>query len=109
MRVAVLADIHGNLPALEAVLRDVEAAGVDAVVLGGDLADGPMPAQTHGRTRRDPVEKRLTAKAQNACSLIANPGAHDIDRLPAPRSRAWPPTAATGPASGPGGDRDPGP
>jgi predicted phosphodiesterase len=41
MRVAVLADIHGNLPALEAVLRDVEAAGVDAVVLDGDLADGP--------------------------------------------------------------------
>ena len=36
MRVAVLADIHGNLPALDAVLRDVEAAGVDRVVLGGD-------------------------------------------------------------------------
>src|SRR2546429_2071453 len=49
MRVAVLADIHGNLPALEAVLREVEAAGVDAVVLGGDLADGPMPAQTLDR------------------------------------------------------------
>ena len=49
MRVAVLADIHGNLPALEAVLRDVDAAGVDAVVLGGDLADGPMPAQTLDR------------------------------------------------------------
>jgi putative phosphoesterase len=49
MRVAVLADIHGNLPALEAVLRDVEAAGVDAIVLGGDLADGPMPAQTLDR------------------------------------------------------------
>ncbi len=49
MRVAVLADIHGNLPALEAVLRDVEAAGVDAVVLNGDLADGPMPAQTLDR------------------------------------------------------------
>jgi putative phosphoesterase len=46
MRVAVLADIHGNLPALEAVLREVEEAGVDAVVLAGDLADGPMPAQT---------------------------------------------------------------
>jgi predicted phosphodiesterase len=46
MRVAVLADIHGNLPALEAVLRDVEDAGVDVVVLAGDLADGPMPAQT---------------------------------------------------------------
>jgi putative phosphoesterase len=50
MRVAVLADIHGNLPALEAVLRDVEAAGgVDAIVLNGDLADGPMPAQTLDR------------------------------------------------------------
>jgi predicted phosphodiesterase len=47
--VAVLADIHGNLPALEAVLRDVEAAGVDAIVLDGDLADGPMPAQTLDR------------------------------------------------------------
>jgi predicted phosphodiesterase len=46
MRVAVLADIHGNLPALEAVLREVDEVGVDAVVLAGDLADGPMPAQT---------------------------------------------------------------
>jgi predicted phosphodiesterase len=46
MRVAVLADVHGNLPALEAVLADVDAAGVDAVVLNGDLATGPMPAET---------------------------------------------------------------
>jgi hypothetical protein len=44
----VLADVHGNLPALEAVLRDVEDTGVDAIVLNGDLADGPMPAQTIG-------------------------------------------------------------
>jgi predicted phosphodiesterase len=46
MRVAVLADIHGNLPALEAVLRDVEDCGADVIVLDGDLADGPMPAAT---------------------------------------------------------------
>jgi len=46
MRVTVLADIHGNLPALEAVLCDVDAAGVDAIVLNGDIADGPMPRQT---------------------------------------------------------------
>ncbi len=46
MRVAVLADIHGNLPALDAVLADVAAAGVDAIVLNGDLATGPMPAET---------------------------------------------------------------
>jgi putative phosphoesterase len=49
MRVAVLADIHGNLPALEAVLRDVDAVGADAIVLNGDIADGPMPAQTLDR------------------------------------------------------------
>jgi len=46
MRVAVLADIHGNLPALEAVLRDVAEAEVDAIVLNGDIADGPMPGET---------------------------------------------------------------
>src|SRR5260370_13483680 len=49
MRVAVLADIHGNLPALEAVLFDIEAAGVDVIVLNGDIADGPIPAQTLDR------------------------------------------------------------
>src|SRR5215469_16041598 len=46
MRIAVLADIHGNLPALDAVLADVDAAGADAIVLNGDMATGPMPAQT---------------------------------------------------------------
>lgn len=49
MRIAVLADIHGNLPALEAVLREVEGSGVDRVVLLGDIAGGPMPAQTLDR------------------------------------------------------------
>ena len=49
MRLAVLADIHGNLPALDAVLGDIDAAGVDAVVLNGDIATGPMPAETLDR------------------------------------------------------------
>lgn len=49
MRVAVLADIHGNLPALDAVLADVYQEGPDLIVLNGDLADGPMPAQTLDR------------------------------------------------------------
>ena len=46
MRVAVLCDIHGNLPALQAVLSEVEEAGVDLVVFGGDVAAGPMPVET---------------------------------------------------------------
>lgn len=46
MRVAALYDIHGNLPALEAVLQDVRQAGVDLVVVGGDVLPGPMPVET---------------------------------------------------------------
>jgi predicted phosphodiesterase len=46
MKVAVLADVHANLPALEAVLDDVETHGVDRIVLLGDIAGGPMPAET---------------------------------------------------------------
>jgi putative phosphoesterase len=46
MRVAALYDIHGNLPALEAVLAEVRQAGVDEVVVGGDVVPGPMPRET---------------------------------------------------------------
>ena len=46
MRVAALYDIHGNLPALEAVLRDVRDAGVDHIVIGGDVLPGPMPRES---------------------------------------------------------------
>jgi predicted phosphodiesterase len=46
MRVAVLADIHANLPALEAVLAEPDVASADRVVLLGDIALGPMPAET---------------------------------------------------------------
>jgi putative phosphoesterase len=45
LRIAALYDIHGNLTALEAVLADVEAAGVDGVLVGGDLVSGPFPAE----------------------------------------------------------------
>lgn len=48
-RIAVLADIHGNLPALEAVLADVDAVEADRIVLNGDLADGPFPTETLDR------------------------------------------------------------
>ncbi len=46
MRVAGLYDIHGNLPALEAVIQDIRQAGVDQVVVGGDVVPGPMPRET---------------------------------------------------------------
>lgn len=46
MRVAALYDIHGNLPALEAVLQEVRRAEVDLVVVGGDVLPGPMPRES---------------------------------------------------------------
>jgi putative phosphoesterase len=44
--VAALYDVHGNLPALEAVLAEVELEGLDLVVFGGDLAAGLLPRET---------------------------------------------------------------
>lgn len=50
MRLAVLSDIHGNLPALEAVLADARAAGVDQLVNLGDIVSGPLwPRETAER------------------------------------------------------------
>jgi putative phosphoesterase len=48
-RVVALYDIHGNLPALEAVLAEVEAVDPDVIVVGGDVVTGPMPAETLDR------------------------------------------------------------
>jgi predicted phosphodiesterase len=51
MRIAALYDIHGNLPALDAVLAEVEIIAPDAIVIGGDVATGGMPAETIDRLR----------------------------------------------------------
>jgi diadenosine tetraphosphatase ApaH/serine/threonine PP2A family protein phosphatase len=49
---ALLYDIHGNLPALEVVLADAEAAGADRYLLGGDIAAfGAWPVETVERLR----------------------------------------------------------
>ncbi len=51
MRVAAIYDIHGNLPALEAVLREIDAVRPDVIVVGGDFVYGPMPQATLERLR----------------------------------------------------------
>jgi putative phosphoesterase len=48
LQVAALYDVHGNLPALDAVLAEVDA---DVVLVGGDVAAGPWPAETLARLR----------------------------------------------------------
>jgi predicted phosphodiesterase len=49
MQVAALYDVHGNLPALEAVLAEVP--GDATIVVGGDVAFGPFPSETLERLR----------------------------------------------------------
>ena len=53
-RVAALYDIHGNLPALDAVLAALHADPPDAVVIGGDVSSGPMPLEVLTRLRDVP-------------------------------------------------------
>jgi Icc-related predicted phosphoesterase len=54
-KLAILADIHGNLPALEAVIRDIDAqGGVDQVVVAGDVVNwGPFSAAVMARVSRE--------------------------------------------------------
>lgn len=49
MQVALIADIHGNAVALDAVLAEIDALAPDRVVCLGDVASGPQPVAAHER------------------------------------------------------------
>ncbi len=42
MKIAVISDIHGNLPALQAVLADIDQGGADLIINPGDTLGGPL-------------------------------------------------------------------
>jgi diadenosine tetraphosphatase ApaH/serine/threonine PP2A family protein phosphatase len=72
MRFAAIADVHGNYLALEAVMADIRAQGIDEVVNLGDMASGPLDA-------------RRTMDALMGLDAVHVLGNHDrylIDRLP---------------------------
>jgi diadenosine tetraphosphatase ApaH/serine/threonine PP2A family protein phosphatase len=72
---ALLYDVHGNLPALEAVLRDGGEAGADGFVLGGDYAMfGAWPVETVERLR----ELDATWIRGNVERWAADPDAEDV-------------------------------
>ena len=75
LRLAVLSDIHGNLPALEAVLADAWRAGPpDAIIVAGDLTmGGPYPAEVLDRLRE--VNATLIAGNRDRWILQAIMGA----------------------------------
>lgn len=54
VRVAILSDIHGNLPALDAVTKDIESQSPDEVWCGGDIAwAGPWASECVARIREE--------------------------------------------------------
>jgi predicted phosphodiesterase len=59
VRVAALADVHGNAVALEAVLAELATAQVDLVVFCGDLTWGPLPRETLALVRGLDVPARF--------------------------------------------------
>src|SRR5438309_8943522 len=80
-RVAALYAIHGNLPALEAVLEEVRRAGVDLVVAGGDVL-GPMLGETLARlSRLDVPVQCIYGNAERV--VLADLAGGDISEVPA--------------------------
>jgi predicted phosphodiesterase len=78
--VAVLSDVHGVLPVLEAVLAEPEVRAADLVVVTGDHAAGPMPVETldaltglgeRGVLVRGNADRELTEIAAGAASPYA--------------------------------------
>ena len=66
MRVAIISDIHGNLPALEAVLSDVSRERVDLIISCGDVASGPLPVETLQVLRGLPTVRFVRGNADRA-------------------------------------------
>jgi|SRR5689334_11435953 len=71
MRVAALYDIHGNLAALDAVLAEIEALAPDRILVGGDVALGPMPRETLDRLTA--MGERVTFIRGNCDREMATP------------------------------------
>ena len=72
MRLAAIADVHGNYLALEAVLADIRAQGIGEIVNLGDMASGPLDAR--------PTMDALMAL--DAVHVLGNHDRYLIDRPP---------------------------
>ena len=82
MRVAALYDVHGNFPALEAVLGEMDA---DAILVGGDVASGPFPRETLERLQA--YGPRVHFLRGNADRVLDFAGSNDGEAWV--RSRYW--------------------
>jgi putative phosphoesterase len=95
VRVAALYDVHANVPALEAVLADVERERVGTIVFGGDLTWGPEPSEAltivrslpharfvRGNCDREPDEwERSRLSAEDVAFLQGLPESLELDTV----------------------------
>lgn len=82
MSVAAIYDIHGNLPALEAVLDEIRTEGVEEVLVGGDVVPGPMPRECLSALLALPVPVRFL-RGNGESDVLAAHRKQELDRVPA--------------------------
>lgn len=101
MRIALISDIHGNLPALQAVLAEIDAMGVDHIINVGDTLGGPLESARTAdllMQRQIPMiagnhERQLLTfpaaklSASDACTASEVSGAHLAWLASAPATR----------------------
>jgi putative phosphoesterase len=80
-RFAALYDIHGNLPALDAVLEDVRRAEVELIVVGGDVFPGPMAAESLARLLGCGISC-IKVRGNGERAVLECPEGHVSDALP---------------------------
>jgi putative phosphoesterase len=87
VRVAALYDIHGNLPALEAVTAEVDEARADLVLVGGDVVTGPFPSET--LERLSGLGDRAYFIRGNADRVLVEDAGEPTGPSPWPERQAW--------------------
>jgi predicted phosphodiesterase len=88
MRIAVLGDVHGNLPALRAVLDELDRDPVDAIVVAGDVVGGPLVRESLDVLAARPEAMRWLAGNCEREAVAVYDGAPASDD-PAGRAAAW--------------------
>ena len=98
LKVAALYDVHGNLPALDAVLTELDDEAPDVVVFGGDLVWGPWPSEC--LQRAEALGDRAVFVHGNCERLVldgASPGhawaSEQLSSAERARIETWPMTA----------------
>ena len=81
--IAALYDVHGNLPALEAVLDEVAAADCEEIVVGGDVVPGPMPGACLAALKSQPLPVRFLY-GNGERNVLAIERGDVLERVPPP-------------------------